>query len=364
MDVRFVGAAALAAGCVALAEARARDAFSTYGESWREVRIPPVGPGSFDTRGDFLPDGRIVAVTGSMVFLERGARTGVFDAVGVLDASEIGAATDPAFLRVSPDGASIAIGAGFLKPVAVFAVDSLGTPGAPAHLTSGSVARYFHVGHYDAEWRDSTRLAITAGEFGSPAFVSLLDTTSSPAAPVNPVIVSNIGGASSGITFDSAGRLYTGNGFDFDPESGSRIGTIRAFEPESWTSGAVDFEIGGTFIGDVLSAASLAFDLEGNLIVGGGNLAGDAGYLGVINAEALAAALAGMGPIDPSDPLQLKRLDPLGTGMGYFGSVFDASTGELFATDGATWYGTIPAPGVVATVVVGAVFAARRRRHA
>ncbi len=340
----------------------ARDAFSQYGASWRSVSIPPRADGSFGTAGDFLLDGRIVAVTGANVYLERSARSGVFDVVGILDSAEIGAATDPAFIRVSPDGSTIAIGAGLQKPVAVFGVASLGSPGAPATLTSGSVARYFDVDHYDAEWQDGSHLALSA-TVGGASFVSLLDTSSDTAAPTNPVVVSGIDGFSGGVTFDAAGRLYTGNGFDTSPD-GSNTGTIRVFSPESWSGGPVNFETGGTFIGDVLSASSLAFDLEGNLVVAGGNVGVDSGYLGVVHADALAAALAGMGPIDPSDPMQLRRLDPLGTGLGFFGSALDPATGELFATEGSTWHGTIPAP-TGATLLLGAcVMAARRRRDA
>jgi hypothetical protein len=364
MSSRCVVGVAVAAAVGVTAPLLARDAFSQYGASWRSVSVPPAMGGSFGTAGDFLPDGRIVAVTGLNVFLERTAHSGLFDAVGILDSAEIGAATDPSFIRVSPDGSTIAIGAGFEKPVAVFGVGALGTPGAPAALTSGSVARYFDVPHYDAEWQDGTHLALTAATDFTSSFVSLLDTTSEAAAPMNPTIISAIGGASGGVAFDVAGRLYTGNGFDAGP-GGSSTGAIRAFDPSSWLGGAANFEAGGFLIGEILSASSLHFDLEGNLIVGGGDFgAGDAGYLGVVHADAIAAALAGMGPIDPTDPLQLRRLDPLGTGMGFFGSAFDAATGELFATAGSTWHGTIPAPAGVTLLLGGVSAAARRRRHA
>lgn len=338
-----------------------RDAFDTYGQSWRTLNIPPREGESFDTKGDFLADGRIVAVTGSTVYLERTAGSALFDAVGVLDASEIGAATDPAFLRVSPDGSNIAIGAGFGKPLAVFSTSALGTPGAPTALTSGSVARYFNVGHYDAAWQSGSHLAITAGDFGSPAYVSLLDVTSSPAAPSNPVIVSGIEGSSGGIAFDAAGRLYTGNGFSNG--SGSLTGAIRAFASDLWEGGAVNFEVAGVLVANLLSGSSMLFDLEGNLIVGGGNFGVDMGYLGVIGADALGAALDGLGPIDPSDVSQLLRLDPLGDGSGYFGSAFNPTTGELFVTNGATWHGTIPGPSALVLMAAAGLHAVRRRRH-
>lgn len=362
MSVRCLLALVVATPIVLSAPAAlARDAFSQYGTTWRTATLPPVGAGSFSTTADFLPDGRLVAVTGAHVLLETAPRSGVYDVVGILDPSEIGVGVDPSFLRISPDGSTIAIGAGFLKPVAVVPVASLGVPGAPAPLTSGVAARYYDVPHFEGAWRDNTSLALTAGDFGSPSFVSLLDTTSDAAAPVNPIVVSNIGGASAGVAFDAAGRLYTGNGFDLDPDSGSTTGVIRAFSPDLWSGGPADFESSGILIGELLSAGALLFDLEGNLIVGGGDFPDDAGYLGVVHASALANALAGLGPIDPADPLQLRRLDPLGSGFGYFGSAFDASTGELSITDGRTWYATIPTPATALLITLPLALLTRRR---
>lgn len=355
--------AALAAG-LSPSVLVARDAFDRYGGSWRSVALPPVGAGSFGVSADFLPDGRILAVTGRSVLLESSPGSQLFASVATLDAAEVGAGTDPSFLHVSPSGTRVAIGAGFGKPVVVFDVSALGTPGMPADLIPGVTASYFDVGHFDGAWRDEQHLAITAGDFGSESYVTMLDVASSTGAPVNPVIVSGIGGSSAGIAFDRQGRLYTGNGFDPDPSSGSSTGTVRAFDPTEWLGGAVAFETGGVLIGEVLSAGGLLFDAEGNLVVGGGDFPGDAGYLGVINAHALADALAGSGPVDPMDPLQLRRLDPLGTGAGYFGAAIDPVTGELFATTGTTWYGTIPAPTASVAILLGVLAGSRRRRYA
>lgn len=364
MSARRVGFAAsvvLAAGCTSCL---GRDAFSTYGGTFRGVSLPPVGSGSFGIAGDVMADGRIIAATGTTVYLERGVGLGVFDAVAALDASFVGGSIDPAFLRVSPDGTSIAVGAGFNKPVAVFAATALGTAGAPTALTGGSggVARYYNVQHFDGAWADASHLALTAGDFGAAGFVSLLDVSSDVVTPLNPTIVRNIGGASSGIAFDSTGRLYTGNGYDLNPSSGSNTGTIRAFNHADWSGGSVDFEVGGTLIGEVLSAGSLDFDAEGNLFVGGGDFPDDAGYLGVVGNASLAGVLAGGGPIDAADGSQVRRLDPLGSGFGYFGSVFNAATGELSVTDGTTWYVTIPGPGSAGVLMLAAIGVAGRRR--
>jgi len=341
----------------------ARDAFSTYGNSYRAVTLPPIGGGSFGIVGDALADGRLVTATGTTVYLERGVGLGVFDAVAMLDTAYVGGAIDPAFLRVSPDGASIAIGGGFNKPVAVFAAASLGVPGSPTFLAGGmgGSARYYQMPHYEGAWADSSHLALTAGDFGLPAFVSLLDVASTVTAPVNPTIIRNIGGASTGVAFDAAGRLYTGNGFDNDPSVGSNTGTIRAFTHAEWAGGNVDFETQGTLIGRVLSAASLVFDADGNLFVGGGDFGSDAGYLGVINHIALADAFAGFGPINGANPSEMRRLDPLGNGFGYFGSAYNRSTGELSITSGTTWYVTVPGPGSAGVILVSSLIGLGRR---
>lgn len=354
--------AATAAAAVALLGAPAlADAFDAYGRHYRSFSAPPVGDGSFGVAGDALPDGRLVMVTGNAIYLESAAGEADFALVARLDASRTGGATDPAFIQVSPDGSRIAVGAGFARPVAVFPTGALGTPDNPADLTAGAVADYFSVGHFEAAWLDNTRLALSAGDFGSPAFVSLLDTNSDPDSPANPVVVTNIRGASAGVAFDDQGRLYTANGFA--DGAGSGTGNIRAFDPDDWARG-VDFETGGVLIGDVLSGGSLRFDAFGHLIVGGGDFTDfDAGYLGVLHRDALADALAGGGPVDPFDPEQARRLDPRGDGAGFYAGAYNRSTGELYVIDGTTWHATVPAP-AGAALLAGAGLCAWRRRRA
>ncbi len=321
--------------------------------------MPPVGSGSFDVKGDVLPDGRIVAVTGLDVLVETAPGSRSFQVAGVLDGGALGGATDPSFLTVNPSGTRIAIGAGFAKPVVVFDTAAL-NPASPANLADGvGATRYHAIDHYDGAWYDDASLAITAGTFGEPARVDMFDLTSTSPAPVT--IVDNIAGASAGITFDIHGRLYTGNGFASG--AGSDTGHIKAFDFALWSNGVADFEAQGALIADVLSATSLRFDREGNLLVGGGDsIAGDMGYLGVIEHGALAGALAGLGAIDAGDPSQLLRLTPVDFGIPFFGTAYDPITGTLFATDGSTWYATIPTPGALGALAWAMAFATRRQR--
>lgn len=371
---RGAGLCCVAALCCVVGagdSARADTAFSTYGPPYRPIALPKTGSGSSQTSGDALPDGRIVAVTGNSVYLETARGSGAFNVVAVFDPSETGGASDPAFVRISPDGSRIAVGIGFGKPVAIVPMSSLGTPGLPRML-SPALADYYHIAHFDGAWADSSHMALTYGNFGSPSAVSLLDLSSLPASPLNPTIISGIGGASAGIAFDAAGRLFTGNGYDLGP-GGSTTGTIRAFSRSVWDvnipRSPVDFETTGTLIGDVLSASPLLFDGEGNLIVGGGDFGDfDVGYVGVAKAAAVAAALAGLGPINSADPGSLKRLTPTPDPFAFYGAAFNRGTGELcvtltdFGTGDNTWFATAPAPWTAALLIAAAGLG-RRRRH-
>lgn len=330
--------------------------FFGYGQSYRSFTPPPVGPGSFGVTGDALADGRLAIVTGLSVFVETAPSSGAFNLAATIDSELVGGATDPSFLKVSPDGSTIALGAGFARPLVTFS-STLLSGGA---TIDASNAQAFDVPYYSAAWRDGSTLGLTFGTMGQPSSVALLDVTGSPSSPGMTTILSGILGGSGGIAFDSAGRLFTGNGFDTAPGD-SATGWIKAFEPSSWWSGPADFESDGAFIADVLSADALNFDTAGNLFVGGGDFAsGDSGTLAVLHSGAIAAALAG-GTINLSDPAQVRRLDPRADGFGYFGSIFNGATGELIVTDfGGAWHATVPAPGALALFALP--LGARRRR--
>lgn len=349
------------------------DDFSSYVDSGRRIAMPAIGDGSFSTAGAVLPDGRLIAVTGNGVYVESALGSGSFDLLAEFDAARTGGAVDPSFVTVSPGG-HVAVGTGFAKPVAVFDMDDLGTPGSPVVLQAGVLADYFSVPHFSGSWYDENSLALTAGDFGQPAFVSLLDVTSDTANPANPVIVENIGGSSAGITFDAAGRLYTGNGFT--GSGPSETGYIMALEADQWQQGLsgspADFENEGLFIADLLSAGSLGFDAEGNLFVGGGDFMGDFGYFALINNYDLADVLAGTGTIDINDPQQVRRFDPEGSGStGSYFTTYNFITGELYGGwaggfspgDPVTWAAyTVPAPGA-GGLLAGVLILFSRRRH-
>lgn len=83
----------------------------------------------------------------------------------------------------------------------------------------------------------------------------------------------------------------------------------------------------------------------------------------MIGAGAIADALAGLGPIDRNDPLQMRMLLPPTGGFAFFSASYNASTGELYAFDGSEWFATVPAPATLSILALTAL-AARRRRDA
>jgi len=288
---RTVVRCALAVCILAVLPERLRaDAFSGY--QLAEMFSLPAGAGPFD----LLADGRIVTLVNSDVYAESTRGSRVFALQGTLPGANI-ASFGAAFIRVSPNGAKLAVGDNVDK-VGVFSVDTL----------SGA---WFTTPHFEAEWYDNAHLAIS-----SSGQVTLLDTDSPDVLrPINPPVVVNVGGAPAGVTFDPAGNLYTGNGFQYAGPSGT--GTIKAFPYPAWSAAlvggpAVNFETGGVLVADLLSASPLAFDRQDNLLVGGGDFIGgtDIDFAALVRASAVARALGGGGPADSANPNEVRRLDP------------------------------------------------------
>lgn len=305
--------------------AMAQPSIQDYAQT-RTITLPPSfnGVGDFDDNVlfDDLPDGRLMVLNGNEVSFETGVQSGLFGPAVTLP--------NPAplfgspFLKVSPDGSRAAIGSNFGGTVTVFETsDPVGT------------ATDFAAFDTDAAWLDNNRLAITNSNG-----VDVLDVTSGVVTNV----VTNVGGASAGIAFDTAGNLYTGNGFDFAP-GGSNTGSIKVFDAAAVQAvlggeTAIDFEASGIEVADLLSAASLGFDAGGNLFVGGGDVFGDSGdfgYAALVDADALAARLAdplGTSVIDASSPGSVLRqfVSPADTVQNqqppFWG--YNDATGELY----------------------------------
>jgi len=287
----------------------------------------PEGAGPFDV----LADGRIVTLVSDELFVEEAEGSATFAFYGTLPAADIGP-FGASFLRVSLDGGQIAVGNNGGVSFTDFEV------GVFDSSTLAGV--WFDAESFDAAWIDASHLVLSAGDFSSGVVTALDVTSSDPANPVNPTIVAGIGGASGGVALDAKGRLFTGNGFAGAGPSGT--GAVKAFDAAARSAAMsggpiIDFEADGTLVVELLSAASLGFDGEGNLHVGGGDFGEpDADYAALVRAGAIGEALAGAGPVDPSDPLDVRRFDPDEPDDANFYTVLsNGVTGELYLRSGA-----------------------------
>ncbi|MCP4248930.1 MAG: PEP-CTERM sorting domain-containing protein [bacterium] len=340
----------------AIPERATADAFTGYAPS-----------GSFElpagaTEFGILPDGRLITVGGASVFVETAAGSGGFGLQGALFGADF-PSFGPAFVRVSPDGLRVAVGSNGGSSFVDYRVGVF----ALADLTGD----WHSAGHFDGRWYDDTHLALTAGEFGQPAMVTLLDTHSAdPSDPVNPVIVNNIGGASAGIAFDAADNLYTGNGYAGAGPSGT--GAVKYIDFADWSAaraggGPADFENQGRLIVEVLSAGSLGFDPEGNLYVGGGDFgAGELDFAALVHSSAVADAIAGIGPADPLDPAEVRRFDPDDANdFNFYDLDYNDVTDTLYVREGRMVYTyVVPEPGSLGLLLCGGLMLRHRRRSA
>ncbi len=334
------------------------DAFTSYAAA--PTFELPTGAGAFDVLGD----GRLVLLSGTDVLTETAVGSRIFSTLGTLAGADF-SSFGGGFLRVSPDGTKLAVGNGGGASFGNFEVGVFNV--------SDLSGNWFGAGHFDAAWYDNQHLALTTRSTfaaGDPGKVTLLDTLSNSAAPTNPVIMDNIGGGSGGVAFDAAGNLYTGNGFAI--EGPSATGEIRAVDRDAWSAALTgglpaDFENGGVLVADLLSAASLGFDAEGNLHVGGGEFGGgDSNFAALVRSSAVMAALTGGGSADRLDSTEVRLLDPDAiSDANFYGVNFNAITGELYLRDGSTVYPyVVPEPTTLALLSIGAFSLLRRRAAA
>lgn len=281
----------------------------------------PAGP------ADTLSDGRLVVLSSTTVFRETAPGSRSFVALGTLPDADI-PVFGASFLSISPDDQRIAVGnnggASFTNfEVGIFRLSSL-------------TGTWFKANSFLGEWINNRFVALTAGTFGSPSIVTVLDRFSpNPANPSNRTIIQNVGGASGGIAFDRAKNLYTGNGFAITGPS--TTGTVKAFRLVDWLPAllggpALDFEADGTVIVTVLSAAPLGFDRSGNFFVGGGDFGGSGSidFAAMISARAVRSALRGNGPVDVNDPAELRKVDPDPAPSSFYSFIVNQALDEVY----------------------------------
>lgn len=351
----FAPVAAMVIGAGALvADARAAlPAYSLVGSF--EL---PAGATVWDT----APDGRVITLVGGDVYRQDALDSSAFTRLGSLPAGEI-PSFGAAFLRISPDGSTLAIGDNYaggtpdVLLVPTLALDPL-APTTPTRLA---------LDHSEADWASNSTLFVSGSTIAG-SFIAMVDVPTLTSRQV----IGNINGAAAGVTSDGT-YLYAGNGFAFGGPS--QTGEVRAFPLSAITSSPtpLDFENAGIPVADALTGSSLGFDGFGNLLVGGGDFFGGSGDLGsaaVIDSGAVAAALAGAGVAPDSAEL---RLSPRLATDSYF-SRWSGASDELLVgffdnttfTSGSTIYRyAVPSPGAGAMVMLaGARLSVRRRRGA
>ncbi len=324
----------------------------------RTFLLPAAGPGSGgNVQMDSLPDGRVIALNGPAVFVETAPQSGVFNNLG--NVAGFAPGFGPSFIAVSPDGTRAAAGTNGEGSVVVFDVAN------PASAES------FPIFDNSGEWLDDNRLAIA--NFGS---VQVINT----ATDIVSTIIT-IGGASGGVAVDTAGNLYTGNGFDI-AAGGTDTGWIKAFAQADWetalaTNTPIDFETAGIAVADLLTATSIGFDASGNMHVGGGDFygtSGDLGYAALVSASALADALSNpqaTPPISAASPVDVLRKfisppDTVDSDLPPFWN-FNAATDELLLGyvfgDGTMYVYAIPEPASILLIAIGAAALVLRRHR-
>ena len=288
----------------------------------------PTGGSAFDIGGDgrawvVREDGAIARqdVVGGSAYSPVGSLPG-----GLVPGFGAG------FVRVSPDGARLAIGDnGTVNQMWVVPTGSLSTAGATTPQTIG-------VANFDGAWTGNDTLYVNGSpSFGSPPSLFRVGVTGATVAAV----VTSIGDGSGGVA-SRGGRVYTAIGYDV---AGVLDGQVRSFDLATLDAAALPVVFStGLLATQASTGNSLAFDAAGNLIE------------------------AGFGGVAVVDLVTQQRYDLPGLGaFGFYTATFNAATGEILVRDfgsASVLRYAVPGPGGAGVLVVAGVLAMRRRRHA
>ncbi len=298
---------------------------------------------------DVDSSGRIWAVAGTTIHRQAGVG-GTFDVVGSLAAGAV-SSFGASFLRVSPDGTTLAIGDNEFSNAPgtrIIATAALGASPVSGVEIPGA--------NFDAVWSGGDLFIAGATNTGevivNRSSFSGVSAGNLPSATAR--VLTGVGGGSGGVTI-SAGRLYVGAGFG----AGSVVtGEIRSFDlgTLNLSASAVEFTSGLLLAGGpAYSASPLAIDGLGNVLAGGfGGFTPD-----------FSAAIIGVAVIDPATGGRLD-LSPGGTISPSFNAykvAFNPVSGEALVSLGSTLYRyTIPTPASAGLLAMGGMLALRRRR--
>ncbi len=274
--------------------------------------------GTFSATTDIVIDnfalkGRLFAVDGHNVWIQKNFGASVWMPIATVDVH-----MDPAFLQISPDGTTFALGTGFSQPLYLGAT-TLFSISAPPDLTTLAGVRSVTASFYDASWRDNRYLFLddisNTEDPGSRIYA--VDTSLADPSTDFLTIIPSIPGASSGLAFDHEGNFVTGDGYSYDPTL-SATGEVKVWSAADITAAIggkpLSYETSGHLLASaILSAAPLGFDVDDNLYIGGGDAFGSSGHLGyaaLVQSSVVTRALAGRAPVDTSNPAQYVEVQP------------------------------------------------------
>jgi hypothetical protein len=281
---------------------------------------------------DVAADGRTIVVSeDGTVRREVFPTTGSFAPIGSLPSGLV-PSFGAGFMKVSPDGAHLAVGDnGTVNQMWIVPTAGLTTSG-PTPVQS------INVPNFDAAWTTNGRLYVNGSpNFGSQPSLYRVDV----AGGTSTAVVSGIGDGSGGVAA-RAGRVYTAIGYDASPGS-PNAGLARSFDAATLDAATVPVAFStGVLAAQANSGSSLGFDNGGDLII------------------------AGAGGVAVFDLATSQRYDLPGlSSLGFYSATWNAVTGEILVRDygSATVerYGIVPGPGSLAVLACAGSFGLARR---
>jgi hypothetical protein len=311
--------------------------YKTAAGTTAEVDLPTIS-GGYGMVADYFPDGttemidgrfeaegRLVAAEGTSIYMQRTYGSSQWDLVATVPDT-----MDPSFIHVSPDGSKIALGLGYSQPLLIMPTSVLSAASPPDLTTAAGVKVFENIMlYYEGDWRgDNRHFIVDGGQWPGPdceepyyndpdcvfeSGVGAVDTESADPANHTGVLLATHDGASADVEVDTNDNLIIGIGWlPDDGEGNNRTGEIKVWPSGEWdpmTPNSLDYAGNTRVVAEnLLSAAWIGQDAEGNLHVGGGDAYGvggalENGYAAIIKGGIVDAIADGIRttPVDDGD---------------------------------------------------------------
>jgi hypothetical protein len=265
-------------------------------EAGAQVALPPPDPGSRNTVFDLLPNGKLIAFTGSEIRLQSVRGESAFHSIGTLPPQYVGKLR-ASFLLAHPGGQFFLLGAGsggssFPGGDEPFSGEIFMLP-----KKGGRAKRIANVqNHNDAAFYGNSGALISRTH--EDEYAGWVEHVALPSGKLTTLIadIPKIPGA---VAVDRWGNVFASIGFDDNADRGGEIRRFarKAVQRALRSGVALDFEADGVYIGGALTAAGLVFDRDGHLWVSGGE-------------EGQSTPTGYLAEVDPATTEILRRVDP------------------------------------------------------